>query len=300
MSVLIVGSVALDTIAAPAGKKTNILGGAAVYSSVSASCFAPVNIVGVVGEDFPRAHISMLQKKGIGLKGLEIVKGGKTFHWEGEYGADCGDPKTHATDLNVFATFDPYVPAEYRRSPYLFLANIDPDIQAKVLAQVARPKLVMLDTMNYWISSKRASLARLLKNIDIFLVNESEARQLSGERSLLKAARMVLKMGCKRLIIKKGEHGAMLFSKGSVFCAPAYLLEGVVDPTGAGDTFAGGFVGYCASQKNIHEATLRKALIYGNIMATFAVEAFSLQRLAAVKKADIEKRFQHYKRLTRF
>ena len=300
MKVLIVGSVALDTIKTPFGKVKDILGGSAVYSSTSASNFAPVNLVAVVGEDFPKKHIEFLMAKGINLKGMEIVKNGKTFRWEGEYGWDFADPKTLATHLNVFASFDPVIPAQYRDSEFLFLANIDPVIQTKVLSQVNKPKLILCDTMNYWISSKRAELIKLLKKVDIFLLNESEAKQISGEAGVVKAVRAIFKMGAKRLIVKKGEHGAMLFSKAHVFCAPAYLLESVYDPTGAGDTFAGGFIGYLAKCGKVTEENLRRAIIYGNIMATFAVEDFSLRRLAKVTKKDIEKRFDEYKKLTCF
>ena len=300
MSVLIVGSVALDTIKTPFGKAIEILGGSGTYSSISARVFTDaINLVAVVGEDFPSKHISFLKKKGIDLKGL-VVKKGKTFRWEGEYGWDFADAKTIATHLNVFADFDPVIPKDYRNSDYLFLANIDPDLQNRVLSQVARPKAIICDTMNYWIANKRKSLLRLLKKVDIMLLNESEARQLTGETSLVKSARALRKCGAKKVIIKKGEHGSLLFSENSIFSTPAYLLESVYDPTGAGDTFAGGLIGYLDKKKACGGSDLRKAVVYGNVMATFAVEDFSLRRLGAVKRNEVEKRLKQFKKLTDF
>ncbi|UCD15839.1 MAG: bifunctional hydroxymethylpyrimidine kinase/phosphomethylpyrimidine kinase [Candidatus Omnitrophota bacterium] len=300
MSVLVVGSVALDTIKTPLGQCRRVLGGSATYSSVSASFFSPVNLVAVVGADFPKVHINLLQKKGINLEGLEIKKNGKTFSWEGEYSWDFSDPKTIATHLNVFSQFDPKIPKEYKNSEFLFLANIDPQIQAEVLKQINEPKLVVCDTMNYWIESSRSQLVKLLKDIDVFLLNESEARQLSGETVIVKAARAIAKMGPKKIIIKKGEHGSILFSNKSVFSVPAYLLESIFDPTGAGDTFAGGFIGYLAKNKKVNENTIRRAIVYGSIMATFAVEDFSLGRLGNITPDDIKARYEKFKALTCF
>lgn len=299
MSILIVGSVALDTIKTPAGKCEKVLGGSAVYSSVSASFFAPVSLVAVVGEDFPARYQDLLKTKGIDLAGLEIKKG-ETFAWEGEYGRDYGDPKTIATRLNVFSEFDPKIPAQYKNCEYLFLANIDPELQEKVLSQINIPKLVVCDTMNYWIESKRSNLLSLLKKVDVFLLNESEARLLSGERPLVKAARQILKLGPKKVIIKKGEHGALLFSPDSVFCVPAYLLDSVFDPTGAGDTFAGGFIGYLAKTADISQNNIRTAIVYGSIMAAFAVENFSLERLSNVTEEDIVQRYKNFRQYTNF
>lgn len=299
MSILIVGSVALDTIKTPAGKCEKVLGGSATYSSVSASFFAPVSLVAVVGEDFPVRYQDLFKTKGIDLAGLEIKKG-KTFTWEGEYGRDYGDPKTIATRLNVFSEFDPKIPAQYKNCEYLFLANIDPELQEKVLSQINIPKLVVCDTMNYWIESKRSNLLSLLKKVDVFLLNESEARLLSGERPLVKAARAILKLGPKKVIIKKGEHGALLFSPDSVFCVPAYLLDSVFDPTGAGDTFAGGFIGYLAKTADISQNNIRTAIVYGSIMATFAVENFSLERLSNVTEEDIVQRYKNFRQYTNF
>lgn len=299
MSVLVVGSVALDSIETPFGKCQDILGGSATFSSISANFFSRVNLVAVVGQDFPKKYIELLKNKSIDLKGL-IIEKGETFRWAGKYGWDFADPQTLATHLNVFATFNPILPKEYCKSKYVFLANIDPEIQKNVLRQITKPKLVVCDTMNYWINNKRKELVSLLKHIDVFLLNESEARHLSGETNILKAARAIFKLGPKRIIIKKGEHGALLFSKKSVFCVPAFLLESIYDPTGAGDTFAGAFIGYLAKTNKITEDNLRKAVVYGNIVATFAVEDFSLNRLTAITKADIEYRFQEFKKIVSF
>lgn len=299
MSVLVVGSVALDTTKTPFGKCKNVLGGSATYFSVSASFFSPVNIVAVVGEDFPKEHIRLLKKKGINTEGLQVKKG-KTFRWEGEYGFDFNNAKTLATHLNLFAEFDPTIPAKYKRCKYLFLANIDPEIQQHVLKQVSRPALVASDTMNYWIENKPKQLIRLLEKIDLFLLNEAEARQLTGEANLAKAARSIINMGTKRVIIKRGEHGSLLFSLNSIFSVPAFLLESIVDPTGAGDTFAGGVIGYLAQCKNITEANLRKAIVMGSVMATFTIEDFSLRRLVKIKKPNINERFSQFKKQVRF
>ncbi|MBL7155588.1 MAG: bifunctional hydroxymethylpyrimidine kinase/phosphomethylpyrimidine kinase [Candidatus Omnitrophica bacterium] len=299
MSILVVGSVALDTVKTPFGKRKEILGGSATYFSVSASFFSPVNLVAVVGNDFPAKHINFFKRKGIDLKGLSVKKG-KTFRWEGEYGWDFGDPKTIATHLNVLSEFNPYIPQEYRNSKYVFLANIDPKLQIKVLNRMANPRLVASDTMNYWIRERRRDLIKLLKKVNIFLLNESEAKQLTGEASLPRAAKAILKIGPRTVIIKKGEHGSLLFSGNSVFSTPAYLLESIFDPTGAGDTFAGGLMGYLATQKTVNKEVLRKAVVYGSVMATFAVEDFSLNRLASIGKADIAKRIKKFKALTRF
>lgn len=299
MSILVVGSVALDTVKTPFGRHESILGGSATYFSTSASFFSPVNLVAVVGKDFPQKHINFLKSKKIDLTGL-LVKAGETFRWEGEYGWDFGDPRTIATHLNLLADFDPVIPSIYKDSKYVFLANINPAIQMKVLKQMRKPRVVACDTMNYWIEHKRRSLIKLLKKIDIFFLNESEAKELSSEGNLLKAAKAILKLGPKRIVIKKGEHGSLLFSRNSVFSAPAYLLESICDPTGAGDTFAGGFMGYLASCKKVNEENLRSALVYGGVMATFAVEDFSLKRLGAIKKSDIIKRVKKFKDLTKF
>ena len=299
MSILVVGSVALDTIKTPFGKCKDVLGGSATYFSVSANFFSPVNLVAVVGKDFPSKYLNFFKTKGIDIKGLASERG-KTFRWEGEYSWDFSNPKTISTHLNVFANFNPDIPREYRNSKYVFLANIDPRIQKKVLSQIAKPRLVACDTMNYWIENRRRDLIKLLKKVDIFFLNESETRELTGEANLVKAAKAILRFGPKRVIVKKGEHGSLLFSGNSIFSTPAYLMESVFDPTGAGDTFAGGVMGYLAACRTQNEANLKKAIAYGSVMATFAVENFSLRRLGAIKKSDIIRRFRKFRKLTYF
>ncbi|MDP2923353.1 MAG: PfkB family carbohydrate kinase [Candidatus Omnitrophota bacterium] len=299
MSILVVGSVAFDNIRTPLGKHRDVLGGSATYFSLSASFFSPVNLVAVVGSDFPDKYLKLFKDKGIDLEGLVIAEG-NTFRWEGEYGWDFNNAKTISTCLNVFATFNPRIPKEYKNSKYLFLANIDPQIQEAVLHQVFRPKLIACDTMNHWITSKREHLLKFLKKVDLFFLNDAEARQLSGENNLLKAAKAIFRFGPKRVIVKKGEHGALFFSPNSIFCVPAFLLEEVVDPTGAGDTFAGGVMGYLAKAGKIDEESLRKALVYASVMATFAVEDFGPWKLASIVRADINRRFKEFRKITYF
>jgi len=299
MSVLVVGSVALDTITTPFGRGEDILGGSATFSAVSARVFTPVNLVAVVGQDFPKKYINLLKSKGIDLTGLKKEKG-KTFRWEGEYNWDFSNPKTIATHLNVFGKFDPTIPKPYRKNKFVFLANIDPEIQEKVLNQVDKPKVVACDTMNYWIENKRKQLLKLLKKVDICLLNEAEAKELVGEANLVKAGKKVLKLGPPVVIIKKGEHGVLMFSHKHIFATPAYLLESVYDPTGAGDTFAGGFMGYLAKVKKYNQKSLREAVVCGSIMATFAVEDFGLRRLEKVTALDVGKRLDKFKKLTNF
>ena len=298
MSILVVGSVALDTIKTPRAKVEEVLGGSATYFSISASFFSPVNLVAVVGRDFPSRYLKLLKKRGIDLGGLR-VKEGKTFRWEGEYGRDFADAKTLSTCLNVFSKFDPQIPQEYKKSKYLFLANIDPRIQAKVLSKL-NPKLVICDTMNYWIENKRNYLRRLLKKVDIFLLNESEARLLTYQYSILRAAKALIKLGPKIVIVKKGEHGSLLFSDKCIFSIPAFLLQSTVDPTGAGDTFAGGVVGYLAQCNKFTQLNLKRAVVYGAVMASFAVEDFSVKRLLAISLDDIKRRFRAFQRLSCF
>jgi len=298
MSILAVGSVALDTIRTPQGKGKDVLGGSATYFSISASFFSCVNLVAVVGRDFPPKYSRLLKKRGINLGGL-VIKEGKTFRWGGEYGWDFGNPKTLFTHLNVFSKFDPKIPQEYKKSKYLFLANIDPRIQERVLKQL-NPKLVACDTMNYWIQNKRNYLLRLLKKIDIFLLNESEARMLTYQYSIVGAAKALIKLGPKIVIIKRGEHGSLLFSDRYIFSIPAFLLETIVDPTGAGDTFAGGLVGYLAQCNKFNQLNLKRAVVYGAVMATFAVEDFSVNRLLVINLSDIKRRFKEFQRLSCF
>ncbi|MBE7415921.1 MAG: sugar kinase [Deltaproteobacteria bacterium] len=297
--ILVVGSVAFDSVETPFGKAEEVLGGSATYFSTSASFFAGVNLVAVVGEDFPEAHIKSLSTKGIDLAGLRKVPG-KTFRWKGYYGYDLNQAHTLETHLNVFSSFNPEIPAAYTDAPFVFLANIDPELQMKVLEQVKRPKLVACDTMNFWIEGKPEALKELLRKVDLFVINEGEARELSGEASLVKAARVILGYGPRTLIVKRGEYGALMFSGGSVFSAPAYPLEDIFDPTGAGDTFAGGLMGYLANTGDISEKNIRRAIIFGSVMASFNVEAFSLERLEKLTLPEINERFAQFKVLTHF
>lgn len=297
---LAVGSVALDTVKTPFGKAVRALGGSAVYFSASARFFVPVSIVAVVGEDFPKKHLDLLGRLGVNTEEIQKMRGGKTFHWEGAYSYDLNNPKTIKTELNVFQSFRPKLSAQSRKSSFVFLANIDPDIQQEVLRQVDHPRLTACDTMNYWIENKRRSLLKLLRQVDIFLCNDSEARELSGEFNLLKSSRWILQHGPKLLVIKKGEHGVICFSKNFVFTTPAYLLEKIFDPTGAGDAFAGGFLGYLTRSPKLSPHVVRRAVIYGSVLASYNVESFSLNRLAALRYADIERRVRHFRTLTRF
>ncbi len=299
VSLLVVGTVALDSVSTPFGNVDNALGGSATYFSTSASYFTDVRLVAVIGEDFPREHITFLKSKNIDTRGLEVQKG-ETFRWKGEYGYDLNEAKTLATHLNVLATFRPTIIEEHKNSDVVFLANIDPDIQLDVLRQVKKPKLVACDTMNYWISSKVDSLRRTLKEVDLLTINEAEIRQLSGESSLVKAAKAVQAMGPTTIVVKQGSYGALLFHGHSVFSAPAYPLENVFDPTGAGDTFAGGFMGYLSNTMNFTEANMRQAVIFGSVMASLNVESFSLDRLRSLDYKEIEGRFREFKKLTHF
>jgi sugar/nucleoside kinase (ribokinase family) len=300
LSILVVGSVALDSVQTPFGKRKEVLGGSATFFSLAASFFGKVDIVAVVGEDFPKRFLKLLESRGIGTKGVEIKSGGKTFRWEGRYDYDLNSAKTIATHLNVFKEFRPRVPNTLKCPDVLFLANIDPDLQAKVLAQAGRPKIVACDSMNYWIENKRRALEKLLANIDILLLNDAEARQFSGKSNLMKAARHIVSLGPKSVVIKKGEHGVIYFSRKSHFIAPAYLLEKVYDPTGAGDTFAGGMMGFLSKSGVLNDSNMRKAIIHGQVLASFAVEDFSVNRLLEISASDINKRYEHYKKITRF
>ncbi|MCX5665491.1 MAG: PfkB family carbohydrate kinase [Candidatus Omnitrophica bacterium] len=299
MSILVVGSVALDSIETPFGKKDEILGGSATFFSISASFFGKVNIIATVGEDFPKRYLQLLKERGIGTNGITIAKG-KTFRWEGRYEYDMNIAHTLATHLNVFQDFAPEIPHALRNPNILFLANIDPDLQESVLKQVKRPKLIACDSMNHWITSKKRSLEKFLHKVDIFLLNDAEARQFSGESNLMKAAKAITSKGPKSVVIKKGEHGVIYYSRRGHFVAPAYPLEYVHDPTGAGDTFAGGVIGYLSRAKKIDDAIIRKSMVYGSIMASFAVEDFSVNRLLGIKLPDINRRYADFKKLTRF
>jgi sugar/nucleoside kinase (ribokinase family) len=297
--VLIVGSVAFDSVETPLGREENVLGGAAVYASVSASFFAPVQIVGVVGTDFPKHHVEFLRARGIDTEGLQVAEG-QTFRWSGFYDYDLNQAHTRQTDLNVFADFHPRLPEAYRDARIVFLANIDPDLQLEVLDQVRDPRLVVCDTMNFWIERKPERLREVLKRVNLVFMNDAEARQFCGTFSLLRAARDLLAMGPDGVIIKKGEHGALLFTKGKHFSAPSYLLEQVADPTGAGDTFAGGFIGYLAYTGDLSEANLRKATVYGSVMASFNIQDFSLNRLRGLTQEEISARYEEFKEIAFF
>lgn len=299
MSVLVVGSIGLDTIKTPLGKRTDILGGSATYAAVSASFFSPVNMVAVVGNDFPHRYFQFFQAQNINTEGITVKKG-KTFRWTGEYGWDFNDPKTLSTRLNVFSDFDPIIPQSFRKSQYVFLANINPRIQKKVLEQVTNPKLVICDTMNYWIQHSRDALKKILKKVDIFLLNESEAKELTGQTNLIAAAKKIHALGPDKVIIKKGEHGALLSTGRAFFCSPAFLLESILDPTGAGDTFAGGLIGYLAQRKAANDTDLKTAITYGSVMATFAVEDYSLGRLAKITKTDVTNRMRKFRKQSCF
>ncbi len=298
MKLLVVGSMALDTIETPFGKEDNILGGSASYFSLAASMFAEVGIVAVVGKDFPEGHLDLFREKNIDLQGVTREEG-ETFKWEGKYGYDLGDPDTLGTYLNVFENFNPVIPESYSNVDYVFLANIDPELQLSVLNQVKDPKLVACDTMNFWIDNKVEELKKVLKHVDILLINDSETRALAGEPRITTAARAVLEMGPKILIVKRGEYGALMFAGDDIFWAPSFPLEEVIDPTGAGDTFAGGFMGYIAGNDITDPAGFKTAVVNGSVVASFTVENFSVRRLSGLTKEEISKRFAEFLKLSK-
>ena len=300
MTVLVVGSVALDSVETPFGKADNVLGGSGTFFSASASHLAPVQLVGVIGNDFPiDALKEALGSRPVDLSGLEQADGA-SFRWRGRYRHDLNMAETLETHLGVFSSFHPKIPEKFRKAPFVFLGNIDPRLQLDVLTQVDKPKLVACDTMNFWIESRRPDLLKLLSHVDLITLNDAEARQLTEEFNLVKAARWIMKRGPKHVVIKKGEHGAFMFTEGSIFYAPAYPLEAVFDPTGAGDSFAGGFIGYLARSGDLSEANLRRAVIHGSVMGSFAVEKFSVTRLLEITPEDIARRVADFFRLTSF
>jgi len=299
MSILVVGSVAIDSVKTPFGERKEALGGSATFFSIAASFFNKVDIVATVGEDFPKKYMTLFKNRGIGTAGLHTAKG-KTFRWKGWYDYDLNTAHTVYTHLNVFKYFKPEVPLKLRRSKNVFLANIDPELQYNVLKQVVGARLVACDSMNYWLEHKRKAFERLLDKVDILLLNDAEARQFSGESNLVSAARFIVSIGPKAVIIKKGEHGVIYFSKNSHFIAPAYLLESIYDPTGAGDTFAGGLMGYLSKASRIDENNIRKGIIYGSILASFAVEDFSVNRLLNLSMGEIRARYDHFRSITKF
>jgi sugar/nucleoside kinase (ribokinase family) len=299
MDILVIGSVAFDSVETPFGRGDDVLGGSATYFSTSASFFTGVQLVAVVGDDFPEEPKEFLSSRGVDLAGLQ-TRPGETFRWKGRYGYDLNEAQTLETHLNVFETFHPQLPESYRKAEYVFLANIDPELQLEVLNQVERPKLIACDTMNFWIEGKREALVRTLGHVDILVINEAEVRQLADEANLVKASRAVLAMGPKTLVVKRGEYGVLVFTEHSIFSAPAYPLEEVFDPTGAGDTFAGGFMGYLAATNNLSDETIRKATVFGSVMASFTVEDFSLNRLRKLSWSEVEERFRRFQALTAF
>jgi sugar/nucleoside kinase (ribokinase family) len=300
VSLLVVGSVAFDALESPYGKVDRVLGGAATYFAVAASFFAHVSVVAIVGEDFTEKDAAIFRGRHIDLDGLEHAPG-KTFFWAGRYSENLNERVTLATELNVFAEFKPRLPEKYRNSKYVFLANIAPDLQRSVLRQVnGKPKLAALDTMNYWIERSNAELRETLRHVDILMINDSETRELSNEHNLLRAAKHIFKMGPSTLVVKRGENGAMMVDKNGVFCVPAFPLEEPHDPTGAGDSFAGGFMGYLAGAGQKSDAALRRAMVYGSVMGSFAVERFGLERLSALKRSEIHARARHFAKLTQF
>jgi len=300
MSLLVVGSVAFDALETPYGKVDRTLGGAATYFSLAASFFSPVKLVGIVGEDFTVREEAAFRGRRIDLAGLERAPG-KTFFWAGRYSPDLNDRTTLATELNVFAGFRPKLPPSYQHCPFLFLANIDPMLQRSVLEQVrGRPKLIALDTMNYWIERTPRELRETLRRVHLLMINDQETRQLASEHNLVRAARLIFALGPRALVVKRGEYGAWLLTPDSVFAVPGFPLREVRDPTGAGDSFAGGFMGYLASVGRTHEHALRRAMVYGSVLGSFAVERFGVERLAGLTRREIEARARDFLRLTSF
>lgn len=299
VDVVVVGTVALDSIKTPFGEVKEVLGGSAVYSSVAASGFAKPGIVSIIGKDFPKKYISFLDAMGIDTKGIEVKKG-DTFRWKGYYDYDMNQAHTLDTQLNVLAVFDPTVPQAYRGAKYLFLANTDPEVQMKVYRQMKKPELVMMDTMNFWIEHKKDALTKMIKKVDVVVVNDAEARQYFDTPNLVQAGRSFLEMGPKAVIVKKGEHGALMFTDGACFSAPAYPLEKLVDPTGAGDSFAGGFIGWMARTGDLSPRNMRKAVIFGSAIASYDAEGFSLDRLKQINRDDIFNRYMMFQDIVSF
>ncbi len=299
MPVLVVGSVALDSVETPFGKADDVLGGSATFFSAAASLLTEVQLVGVVGSDYPIEKLEPLRARGVDLAGLEHADG-PSFRWRGRYSHDLNSAETLETQLGVFSRFSPKIPDQFRNAPFVFLGNIDPRLQLDVLQQVEKPKLVACDTMNFWIQSRRTDLIALLEHVDLVTLNDGEARQLTEKVNLVQAARWIMELGPKTVIIKKGEHGAFMFTGDSIFFAPAFPLESVFDPTGAGDSFAGGFIGYLASTGDLSEANMRRAVMYGSAMGSFAVEKFSTERLMTLTRAEIDARVAQLKHLVAF
>lgn len=302
MSLLTIGTVAFDDIETPYGKAERVVGGAALYAGLAASYFTPkIQLVSVIGEDYDEKTLQLLRDRGVDIDGIEVVKGGKSFFWAGKYHTNMNSRDTLTTELNVLADFNPILPEKYKNAEFVLLGNLTPDVQMQVINQLtSKPKLIAMDTMNFWMDIAMDSLKKVLKKIDLLTINEEEARQLSGEHSLVKAAKVIHAMGPQFLVIKKGEHGALLFHEEGVFFAPALPLEEVFDPTGAGDTFAGGFMGYIAATGDISFTNMKRAIIYGSAMASFCVEQFSIKAIENLNKVAINKRVSEFESLTRF
>ncbi len=301
MGLLVVGSLALDTIETPFGRADMVAGGSAVYISAAASYFAaPIRLVGVVGSDFPKSELEYLESRGVDLAGLQTIEGGKTFHWSGRYHYDLNERDSLRTDLNVFETFSPVIPPGYRKSRYVILGNIDPILQRRVIESMdQKPELIVCDTMNFWIQGKHDELMKTLKLVDVIIVNDSEARLLSSEPNLIKAAKLIMKLGPRIVIIKKGEHGALLFTGDTIFAAPAFPLEFIYDPTGAGDAFAGGFVGHLARTEDLSDENIKRAVVYGSAMASFSVTKFGIKGLKDLSDIEIMGRYRDFIELSR-
>ncbi len=299
IDVLIIGTIGYDTVETPFGKRERVLGGSASYASVAASFFSKPGIVAIIGTDFEEQYRQLFEMKGISLHGVKQIPG-KTFAWGGKYEYYMNEAKTSFTDLNTLLQFDAEVPQEFKNAKFIFLANTDPALQLKVIEQLKQPEFIVMDTMNFWIQTKKEDLLKVITKVNVLLLNDGEARMLFGTVNLLHAAQQALKLGPKYIIIKKGEHGALLFSDGRHFNAPGYPLEVIRDPTGCGDCFAGGFIGYLAKQKNVTEASLRKAMVYGSVVASFNAEDFSLDRISQLQYDEIEKRFAEMKELREF
>ena len=299
MSLVIVGSLAFDTIETPWGRRERIVGGSGTYCSLAASFFTNPKIVGVVGRDFPAAVIKLFRARGVDTEGLDI-RPGKTFHWEGRYGYDPNQRETIRTDINVYEGYRPQLPAAYRKADIVFLANIDPDLQDEILVQVRKPELVAMDTMNHWIRSKPEAIWRVLKKVDILFANDEEIRMLTKEANLIKAGKKILAAGPRLVVTKKGEHGALVFGRKFVFGVLAHPCEDVVDPTGAGDSFAGGFLGYLDKMRKFSHPDIRRAAVYGSVLASFAIEDFGIDRLKTLTQREIETRFRRFKKLVSF
>jgi sugar/nucleoside kinase (ribokinase family) len=295
---IIAGSIGIDSIETPHGTETDLIGGSACYATLAASHFASVGMVSVVGEDFPKEYRKTLENHGIDLSGLEVK--GKTFRWQGRYDGDMAQAITLKSELNALEKFDPKLPEEYRRAKYLFLANLDPKVQLNIIKQLQRPKFIALDTMNYWIDSQIDNVIKVFKKVNLVVLNDAEAKSIINSNNLITAGRKILELGPKYVIVKKGEHGALLFSKNKHFSAPAYPLELFLDPTGAGDSFGGGLIGYLAAAGSTKESDIRRGIIYGSVVASFNVEDFSIRRLEKLTKKQIEERYEFFKKITGF